>query len=173
MKIAACVLLGVSLLSLSGCWGQVQEIENEGRYWQRIDATDAIYQRGPKVQQMLFQDIANCTSSLRELERLDGVRNAVPPETFDRNYNHVNPDSPEGRMARYDSPDRNGYLRNENYDYHDFESCMNFKGWQRTKYVNPETQERARDEYLDAIGYQRFRSTTNDQVHSDYGHLNQ
>ena len=173
MKKSIHLLLGLSVLTLSGCYGMVQEIEMEGRYWQRVDATDAIYQRGPKAQQMLFQDIANCTASLRELERLDGVRNAVPGETFDKDYAHVNPDSPEGRMAHYETPDRNGYLRNENYEYHDFESCMTSKGWERTKYVNPETQERARNDYLDAIGYQRFRSKTNEKVQSDYGHLNQ
>lgn len=176
MKKSARVLLGLSVLALSGCYGMVQEIEMNGTYWQRVDTTDAIYQRGPKAQQMLFQDIANCTSTLREMERLGAIRSAVPPETFDKAYGHKDPnaaDTPQGRMADYDSPDRNGYLRLENYEYHDFETCMAFKGWQRTKYVNPETRERSRNDYLDAIGYQRFRSKTNEKVQSDYGHLNQ
>lgn len=167
------LLLGLSVLALSGCYGMVQEIEMNGTYWQRIDTTDAIYQRGPKAQQMLFQDIANCTSTLNEMERLGAIRSAVPPETFDKAYSHVNPDSPEGRMARYDTPDRNGYIRTENLEYHDFETCMSSKGWQRTKYVNPETRERSRNDYLDAIGYQRFRSKTNEKVQTDYDHLNQ
>ena len=167
------VLLALSVLSLSGCYGMVQEIEMNGRYWQRVDTTDAIYQRGPKAQQMLFQDIANCTATLNEMERLGAVRNAVPGETFDKAYSHVAPDSPESRMARYNSPERNGYMRNEDLEYHDFETCMNAKGWQRTKYVNPETQERSREDYLDAIGYQRYRTKTNERVQSDYDHLNQ
>ncbi len=173
MKKISCLLLGLSTLTLSGCFGMVQEIEMNGRYWQRIDTTDAIYQRGPKAQQMLFQDQANCVASLNEMERLGAVRNAVPPETFDKAYSHTNPDSPAGRTARYDTPDRNGYLRNEDLEYHDFETCMMSKGWERTKYVNYETRERARDDYLDAIGYQRFRTKTNQKVQSDYGHLNQ
>ncbi len=172
MKKSSCFLLALSALALSGCWSMNQEIENDGRYWQRIDTTDAIYQRGPNAQQMLFQDMATCTSSLNEMERLGAVRNAVPPETFDKSYNHVNPDSPEGRMARYDTPDHNGYLRTENYEYHDFETCMTSKGWERVKYVNYETKERAREDYLDAIGYQRFRSKTGEKVQSDYDHLN-
>ena len=173
MKKSACLFLGLSVLALSGCYGMVQEIDDNGRYWQRIDTTDAIYQRGPKAQQMLFQDISTCTSTLNEMERLGAIRNAVPPETFDKNYNHVNPDSPEGRMGRWATPDRNGYMHTEDLDYHDFETCMTSKGWERTKYVNFETRKRSEDDYLDAIGYQRYRTKTADTVKSDYGHLNQ
>ena len=167
------LMLGLSVLALSGCYGMVQESEMNGTYWQRIDTTDAIYQRGPKAQQMLFQDIANCTATLNEMERLGAIRSSVPPETFDKAYNHVDPNSPQGRMARYDTPERNGYIRTENLEFHDFETCMTSKGWERTKYVNPDVRDRARDDYLDAIGYQRFRSKTNEKVQSDYDHLNQ
>lgn len=171
MKIRA-FLLGISVLSLSGCYGMVEEIKMNGRYWQRIDTTDAIYQRGPKAQQMLFQDQANCTATLNEMQRLGAIRNSVPGETFDKDYSHVDPDGPQGRMANYESPARNGYLRLENYDFHDFETCMTHKGWERTKYASYETRERARDDYLDAIGYQRFRTMTGEKMKSDYGRLN-
>ncbi len=167
------LMLGLSVLALSGCYGMVQEIEMNGTYWQRVDTTDAIYQRGPKAQQMLFQDQANCTATLNEMQRLGAIKSAVPPETFDKAYSHVDPNSPRGRMADYDTPERNGYIRVENLEFHDFETCMISKGWERTKYVNPETRERSRNDYLDAIGYQRFRSTTNEKVQSDYDHLNQ
>lgn len=167
------LMLGLSVLALSGCYGMVQEIEMNGTYWQRVDTTDAIYQRGPKAQQMLFQDQANCTATLNEMQRLGAIRNAVPPETFDKAYSHTDPNSPRGRMADYDTPERNGYIRVENLEFHDFETCMMSKGWERTKYVNAETRERSRNDYLDAIGYQRFRSTTNEKVQSDYDHLNQ
>ena len=173
MKTLSTLLLGLSVLALSGCYGMNEEIKMNGRYWQRIDTTDAIYQRGPKAQQMLFQDQANCTATINEMQRLGAVRNAVPGETFDKDYMHTDPDGPTGRMANYESPKRDGYMRLENYDYHDFETCMNFKGWERTKYASYETRERARNDYLDAIGYQRYRTMTNEKVQSDYSRLNQ
>lgn len=172
LKISA-LLLGLSLVALSGCYGMNKEIEDNGRYWQRVDTTDSIYQRGPKAQQMLFQDQSRCVVEVNELARLGAVRSMVPFETFDANGNRMSPNTPEARLADYDSPDRDGTLRAEYLEYHDFETCMMAKGWERVKYVKYETKERARDDYLDAIGYERYRSTNNERIKSDYGHLNQ
>lgn len=166
IKYSALLLASFSALSLAACGsGMTHEIEENGRYWQRIDTSDAIYQRGPKAQQMLFQDIARCTSELNELERLGAVRNAIPADSFDKDLKKVDPDSPEGRLARWDTPERDGYLRTEHLDYHDFEGCMTFKGWERVKYVNYETAKRARDTYLDNMGYERYREKLNETAH--------
>lgn len=48
-----------------------RELDENARYWQRKDTTDAIYQQGPKAQQMLFQDMARCTAGYqRASERM-------------------------------------------------------------------------------------------------------
>ncbi|HAJ89861.1 MAG TPA: hypothetical protein DCM27_02420 [Rhodospirillaceae bacterium] len=160
MKHTSLLLLSAfSVLSLAACTDMNKELDENARYWQRKDTTDAIYQQGPKAQQMLFQDIANCTATINELQRLGAIREAVPPETFDNNGNVINPDTPDGRLANWDSPKRNGYMRTEYYDYTDFEGCMDNKGWERTKYNNYKMVDRARDTYIDTIGVERYRST--------------
>jgi hypothetical protein len=171
------IMLGFALLatvSLTACGGSIRkEIEEDARYWQRIDTTDSIYQRGPKAQQMLFQDMAGCTAEINELRRLGAIRNAVPAETFDKGNNRIEPNSPQDRMARWDTPERDGALRSEHKPYSDFETCMTYKGWERVEFVNYETKERARDDYLDAIGYERYRSTVGERVKKDdYQRLN-
>ncbi len=173
MKKASFLLLGLSVLSLSACeTGMKKEIEENGRYWQRVDTTDSTYQRGPKAQQMLFQDMSRCTAELNEQERLGALRYAIPPETFDKDGRKINPDSPEGRMADWDSPERDGYLIAEHLDYHDFETCMVAKGWQRVKYLPYETVDKSRDTYLEAIGYERYRSKTAERTKTAYDNLN-
>jgi hypothetical protein len=155
------LLSAFSVLALTACGASMnKELDENARYWQRKDTTDAIYQQGPKAQQMLFQDIASCTAHINELQRLGAIREAVPPETFDSHGNPINPDSPEGRLGNWDTPKREGYMRTEYYDYTDFEGCMDNKGWERTKYNNYKTVDRARDTYLDTIGVERYRAAT-------------
>lgn len=146
-------------LSLSACGTDMnEEFEQNGRYWQRIGTTDAIYQQGPKAQQILFQDMANCTAVVNEMERMGAIKESVPAETWDKDANKIVPGSPESRMGSWDTPERDGYMRTEMYDFHDFEGCMNNKGWERVKYVNYKTEERARDTYLETIGYEKYRT---------------
>jgi hypothetical protein len=160
MKNTSLLLLSsLSLLSLSACaTGMNKELDENARYWQRRDTTDAIYQQGPKAQQMLFQDMAFCTATVNELQRMGAIREAVPAETFDQNANMITPDSPESRMANWDSPSRDGYMRTEYYDYTDFEGCMDNKGWERVKYNNYKTVDRARDTYIETMGIERYRT---------------
>ena len=152
-------LSAFAVIALTGCGaGMNKELDENARYWQRKDTTDAIYQQGPKAQQMLFQDIANCTASINELQRLGAIREAVPAETFDSRGEPIDPNTPKGRLAKWDSPSREGYMRTEYYDYHDFEGCMDFKGWERTKYNNYKTVDRARDTYLETLGIEKYRT---------------
>jgi len=141
-----------------------KEIEDNARYWQRKDTTDAIYQQGPKAQQMLFQDIANCTSSINELQRLGAIKSAVPAETFDTQGNVIDPNSAKGRLADWDSPTREGYMRTEHYDFTDFEGCMTFKGWERTKYNNYKSIEKSRDTFLDTLGVEKYRTVSGERL---------
>lgn len=172
-KSSPLLLLGFSILALTACTSMKKEIEMNGRYWQRVNATDSVFQRGPKAQQMLFEDMSRCTAELNELERLGALKEAIPQDTFDKDGKKIDPNSPEGRMANWDSPERDGYLLAEHLPYHDFEGCMTAHGWERVKFMNYETADRARDTYLDAIGYQRYRSKVGERVKGDYDHLNQ
>ena len=82
-KHAPLFLTTLALLSLTACGGSMtREFDENARYWQRIDTTDAIYQRGPKAQQMLFEDMAHCTAEINELKRLGSIRNSIPPPPF-------------------------------------------------------------------------------------------
>lgn len=149
----------VAALALSACGTDMQkEFDENGRYWQRVDTTDAIYQQGPKAQQILFQDMATCTAVINEMERLGALKDAVPAETWDVNADKIVPGTPQSRMAKWETPERNGYMRTEMYDFHDFEGCMDSKGWERVKYVNYKTEDRARDTYLETIGYEKYRT---------------
>ena len=158
-KLALPLLSCIALVGLSACTDSMKmEIDENGRYWQRTDVTDAIYLRGPKAQQMLFQDMANCTATINEMQRLGAIRNAVPAETFNAAGEKIDYASSEGRLAKYDTPERDGFMRTEHYDYTDFEGCMTQKGWERTKFNDYATAHKARDTYLDNIGYEKYRS---------------
>lgn len=142
-----------SVLALNACgthYRKPMDIE-DARYWQRNSASSALYLQGPKAQQMLHQDIATCVTEISELERLGEIRRAVPA-----NYNSGN--TVEHRTAsqetldQWDSPERDGYLYNEHLDYHDFEGCMNAKGWERVGFLPYTDIDKANQEYLDRYG---------------------
>jgi hypothetical protein len=150
LKNTALLLLSFSTLGLAAC--QMPYKLEEAQYWQRKNSTSALYLRGPKAQQTLHMDIATCTNEINELERLGPIREAIPADT----QNGVVPDptSAEGRLKRWDTPKRDGYLYAEHFDYTDFESCMDFKGWERVERLPYERAELARKEYLNTLyGY--------------------
>ena len=120
-----CVLLGVSTLAFVSACTPTPQVKT-GQYWQRINASESVYIRGPKAQQILNQDIARCVTELRELERLGQVRNAIPANVVGRVY-----DPDEIEMARHDTPERDGHLFAEHHYYQDFEGCMYASGWER------------------------------------------
>jgi len=122
----------------------------DAKFWQRSSASSALYLRGPKAQQMLHQDIARCVTEIGELENMGEMRRAFPA-----NYNTGN--TVTGRtpsqedLDAYDSPQRDGYLYSEHLGYHDFETCMMAKGWQRVEYLPGEVADKARQQYLDQM----------------------
>lgn len=154
------LLAGSFLLMLSGCESvsvnQTALLESP-HYWQRVESSSAIYQRGPKAQQMLHRDISRCVTEIRELERLGAIRRVTPGETMN---DGTVPDSetPEGSMAEWDTPERDGYLRAEHLDYHDFETCMMEKGWERIEHVPYNIAEESREDYIEAITGERYRT---------------
>ena len=141
-------------LALSACGTPVDKaIEFGGQYWQRVSVSESIYQQGPKAQQMLNRDIARCVTELRELERLGTLKNAIPTDIRDR---VLDPDEKE--IYDWDAPERDQSLLAEHGDYHDFESCMLAKGWERTLYVPYDVAKQSREDYLDAHVDYKYRS---------------
>lgn len=154
MRLSA-VILTVSALSLAACASE--PTMEDAQYWQRSSATSALYLEGPKAQQGLHQDIAKCTYEIDELIRLGAVRRVIPADTV--NGKVPDPQTPEGRMAGWESPQRDGYLRAEHTDFHDFETCMMSKGWERVEYLPYTTADRARKEYLENMNKGKKKST--------------
>ena len=143
--------LSLSLLALTACESTKHtQQDRDGAYWQRADLTSALYLRGPKAQHTLHKDISSCVSEVKELSRLGTIRDANPPAGIEMNV---------GLANKWQSPQGDGPLYTEFRDFHDFESCMNFKGWKRTNYVGQEQMERAKNNYKTTIIGQRLGTT--------------
>lgn len=156
------ILTSALLAGLTACTGELvnrQKLISEPRYWQRAEASSAIYLRGPKAQQMLNQDIANCVTEIRELKRLGAIRYVTPGEMDE--YGLI-PDrqTPRGALTEWDTPEREGYLRAEHLEYHDFETCMLSNGWQRIDGVPYDVAAESREDYIDAIIGEHYQTTT-------------
>ena len=156
----------LSLMTLSACsgfnpFGQSVKID-EAKFWQRNNASSALYLQGPKAQQMLHQNISRCVSEISELNRLGEIRRAVPA-----NYNSGN--EIDARTASqkvldgYDTPARDGFLYSEHLDYHDFETCMEAKGWERVEHLPYDSADLARQDYLERYGNKKKKTTLGDR----------
>lgn len=144
------LLLSFSTLAVAAC--AVPPKLEDAQYWQRKNATSALYLRGPKAQQTLHKDLATCVTEINELERLGPLREALPADT--NNGKVPDPNSSEGRLKKWDSPKRDGYLYAEHFDYTDFEGCMDHKGWERVEHLPYVQATQARKEYLKTLyGY--------------------
>ena len=178
----AVVLSGVAALTLLAACESTVPTNNQleaanGHYWQRTAASEAVYQRGPKAQQMLHRDIARCVTEIKELQRLGAIRAAVPANP-DHQGNVPNPATPEGRLAGWESPERDGYLRAEHSNYHDFETCMMAKGWERVEHLPYDVATEARETYIETIIGERRRTNTGErdlimEGEGPYDNLNQ
>ena len=136
---SALILPGAAVMALAACNSMppstAKQLEMaKGQYWQRAETSSAIYQRGPKAQQMLHRDIAKCTYEVRELKRLGSLRASTPADP-DSQGRVPDPSTPEGRLAGWETPERDGYLYAEHSDFHDFETCMIASGWERVEYL--------------------------------------
>lgn len=154
------VLLAVVLTSCAGV-SREEKLRHESDFWQRIDTTSSLYLRGPKAQQRLHEDIARCTWEVREMSRLAFMREHIPAENKNGMI-PMNPNSAEAITAKWDTPERKGDLLFEHSDYHDFETCMAFNGWERVEYLPYDMAGNARREYLDTIIDGRYNSRMGD-----------
>lgn len=182
MTLFRVVLFGAVLASLSACGGtpvNKAKLIEAPHYWERSSASSAIYTRGPKAQQMLDRDIARCVTELRELERLGEIRAVIPGNTSVVPGTAPDPHTPAGALAQYDTPSRDGYLYNEFQNYHDFETCMLAKGWERIDHVPYDVAKEARETYILALTGQHDRSKSGERVYtkpsvkSEWGDLNE
>lgn len=139
-----------AVLSVTACSNTTPKIE-DAKYWQRISASSALHLQGPKAQQKLHMDIATCVNEISELQKLGEIRRAIPT-----NYNSGNEIEPrtaaQKKLDGYDTPFRDGYLYGEHLDYHDFETCMGSKGWERLEHLPYSEADLARKDYLERYG---------------------
>ena len=155
------IALLATTLVVSACHHQPRKMEH-GDYWQRKQAPSALYLKGPKAQHRLHKDIAGCTVEIRELQRLGSIREAIPPKAGERRSDGA---KPGGRVAGFDSPDRDGANFISYHDYADFEGCMDHKGWERMKFVPHDAAEHAQDNWYKTI----IAPTMRDSQSANYG----
>ncbi|MEZ5918939.1 MAG: hypothetical protein R3D66_03165 [Alphaproteobacteria bacterium] len=142
-----------AILALGACAVGPQKKLEDAQYWQRVSVSESAYLQGPKAQQILNRDISRCVTELRELERLGALKEAIPA---DMNGRVLDPDAQA--LHREDTPEREGDLLMEDYEYHDFETCMLTAGWERVTYLPYSVAERAREDYLDAHIDYKYRN---------------
>ncbi len=162
------VLASALLAGLAACETAAvnrEKLLNEPHYWQRAEASSAIYQRGPKAQQMLNRDISRCVTEIRELKRLGAIRRVTPAEMDE--YGLIPPEAkmkeealPGMSLNDWDTPERDGYMRAEHLEFHDFETCMIDKGWERIDGVPYDIAEESRENYIDAIIGEHYQTQT-------------
>ena len=150
IKIIPLIVYSTCSLLMAGCamkgpMGQA--------YWQRVEDSSALYMTGPKAQQELDENIATCVREIDELVRLDALRGTMPPDTHSE-YHHALKAS--GDLDYYDTPTTLGEKHVSHSDYHDYESCMRSKGWERVKYIRYQTALKARNVYTET---QQYRMT--------------
>lgn len=122
-------------------------------YWQRVEDSSALYMTGPKAQQRLNDDIATCVREVDELVELDAIRETTPPDTHG-DYRQALKAS--GDLDYYDTPTRYGDKKVDHADFHDFDSCMRVKGWERVRYVRYQTKAKSEKVYKQS---QQLRKT--------------
>ncbi len=122
-------------------------------YWQRVEDNSALYMTGPKAQQRLDENIAACVREVDEMVELDALRKTTPPDTHSE-YRRALKES--GDLDFYDTPTRLGNKKIAHSDFHDFDSCMRSKGWERVKFIRYQTSQKAKDTYR---ATQQYRET--------------
>lgn len=155
MKLNFALMAVIVLLTACSSHDRLDKTSN---YWQRAETQSALYMTGPKAQHLLHQDIANCVAQLKELQRLDSIRNTIPTNT-DNQVPDYNPSNT--RIASADTPNRDGPLYAEYYDFKDFEGCMRTKGWQRALVMTPYQQIEGKNNWIRSLLDKDWGGATN------------
>lgn len=148
-KLASVLALGGLVTMMSSC----SPLPPLGQaYWQRVEDNSALYMTGPKAQQRLDDDIAGCVREVDELVELDALRETTPPDTHSDYHTAL---KSSGDLAYYDTPTRYGDKKVAHSDFHDFESCMRTRGWERVRYVRYQALTKANKTYTDTQAYRK------------------
>jgi hypothetical protein len=121
-------------------------------YWQRVEDNSALYMTGPRAQQQLDDDIASCVREVDELVELDALRETLPPDTHSEYHDAL---EASGDLAYYDTPTRHGDKKVAHSDFHDYESCMRTKGWERVRFVRYKTAAQSNKVYTETRNFRR------------------
>ena len=137
-------LLTLTTLLLGACASQP-----DLHFWRQNDTASALYLNGPKAQQQLEVDIAACVHEIVEIAKIEAVREGTPPLALGElgTVEHSDLQARLSRLPYWETPDYIRDLRVNHTDYHDFESCMRYKGWERAMYVHPEAGVKSLDVY--------------------------
>lgn len=113
-------------------------------YWQRVEDSSALWMTGPKAQQQLDQDIAGCVREVDELVELGALRETTPPDTHSEYHRAL---KASGALDYYDTPTRLGNHKVSHTDFHDYESCMRHRGWERVSFIRYQTARQSQEVY--------------------------
>lgn len=151
MRVTSLCLLLISLTMLSACASKKKPVDLTGAaYWQRINVQESVYLTGQRAQKILNRNIATCTNDIKAMQTDRLLREAIPADTAPYE------DEDTRHLRQWDSPERDRALRLEHYNYHDFESCMEYHGWRRIETLTQEDLTRAKknyQEYRDRTSY--------------------
>jgi len=144
------LLAATGLMALSACaW---QPVVGQA-YWQRVEDDSALWMTGPKAQQTLDENIATCVREVDELVQLDALRQTTPPDTHSEYHRAL---KASGDLDYYDTPTRMGEHMVSHTDFHDFESCMRDKGWERVNYVRYQTEMKSKETFISTQQIRKF-----------------
>ena len=136
LLMAACSILAVSGCAWNPPTGQA--------YWERVEDSSGLYMTGPKAQQALEENIATCVREVDELVELGALRETTPPDTHSEYHRAL---EASGALDYYDTPTRYGEQMVSHTNFHDFDSCMRYGGWERVKFVRYQVAQQAQDTY--------------------------
>lgn len=131
------LIAAIGVLAVSSCaWNP----PTKQAYWQRVEDNSALWMTGPKAQQTLDENIASCVRQVDELVELGALRETLPPDTHSEYHRAL---KASGDLDYYDTPTRYGEHRVSHKDFHDFDSCMRYSGWERVNFVRYQVAKQA------------------------------
>jgi len=141
------VLAAGGILAMTACSGSAPVGQ---AYWQRVEDNSALYMTGPKAQQQLEENVVTCVREIDEMVRLDALRGTLPPDTHSEYHRAL---KASGDLDYYDTPTTLGDKKVAHSDFHDYESCMRSKGWERVVYMRYQTVSKAGNAYRENRQY--------------------
>ncbi|TVQ82340.1 MAG: hypothetical protein EA357_09830 [Micavibrio sp.] len=155
-RIGTMATIGVlAVIFVAGCTPKPRDMADA--YWQRVEAHSALYMTGPKAQQRLDQDISRCVREIDELVELDALRETTPPDTRSAYHRAL---KKSGDLDYLETPARYKDARIDHSDFHDFESCMRHKGWERVRYVRYHHADRAHHNHKVTQAVRQYGTTS-------------